>query len=79
MNIGQPEAPALVLETQSLVLDAHQLQDCGDEIMNVHSVSDDVVAELIGLSVSDSRLDASARHPSRKASRVVIPSIVIVC
>ena len=51
VHVGQPELPALVLERQPLVVDAHQVQDGGVQVVDVHRVFSDVVAERIGLSV----------------------------
>ena len=46
--IGQTKLPALVLECQSLVIDAHQVQDRGVQVVNVDRILGDVVAERIG-------------------------------
>src|SRR5262249_55005141 len=75
MHIGQAIVPALVLEGQSSVIDAQEMQDGGLEVMDVNRVLGDVVTEVIGSAVSDAGLDATAGHPDREATRMMIPAI----
>ena len=51
MNVGQAELSALVLERQAFVINSHQVQDGGVQVVDVDRVLGDVVAERIGLSV----------------------------
>ena len=60
MHICQSEFAALETEGESFVVDAQSVQDCGIQVMNMNRVLDNVVAEVIGLSVTDARLDAAA-------------------
>ena len=43
VNVGQAEVTALVFEGQSLVVDAHKVENGGMEIMHVNAVFGDVV------------------------------------
>ena len=76
MDIGQPEVTALVLECQTLVIDTQAVQGRRLQVVYVNRMLDHVVAIVVGLSVRDSRRDASARHPHREAPRVVISAVV---
>ena len=51
LDVGQPIAAALVLEDEPLVIDAEQIQQRGLEVVHVHAVANDVVAEVVGLAV----------------------------
>jgi hypothetical protein len=59
------------------VIDAQTVQHSGVQVMNVHRVFYDVIAIIVGLSVSESRFDAAAGHPHRKAAGMVIAAVVI--
>ncbi len=40
------------------MIDAQAVEDGGVQVVNVHRVGDDVVAEVVGLTVDHPRLDA---------------------
>ncbi len=48
MNIGQSKIPAAVAERQTFVIDTHQMQDGGMEVVDVYLPVDGVPAEVIG-------------------------------
>ena len=52
VHVGEAVAAALVLERELLVVDAQQVQQRRLEVVDVHRVADDVVAELVGLAVA---------------------------
>ena len=76
-HIGQPVVAALVLERQPGVVDAEAVQHRGMQVVDVHRLVDDVVAVVVGLTSSDPRLDAAARHPHGEAARVVVATVVV--
>lgn len=78
MDVGQPEATPLVFVRQSLVIDPHQVQNCGVEIVNVNAIFDHIVAEFVGRPVADPWFDTTAGHPGGETSRMVIATVVIV-
>jgi hypothetical protein len=49
MNVGQAEVAALEFEGEPRVIDAHEMQNVGVEIMHMHGIFDDVVAEVTRL------------------------------
>ena len=48
VDVGQAEVSAGVAVGESFMVQAHEVQDCGVEIMNVDSVFDGSQSELIG-------------------------------
>ena len=69
---------ALELVRQLLVVDAQAVQNRGLQIVDVHRIRDDVVAEVVGLAVRDAGLDAAAGHPHGEAARMMIAAVVVV-
>src|SRR5690606_9966277 len=47
------------------------------EIMHMHRIFYDVIAEFIGLSVYQARFHATARHPNAETARMVIAPVVV--
>src|SRR5690606_37343696 len=76
MDVGESEVAALVTVGELLVVDAEAVEDGGVEIVHVDGVFEDVVAEVVGEAVVESRLDASARHPDGEASRMMVAAVV---
>jgi hypothetical protein len=71
-HVGKPEVPALKAVRQFRMVEAHQVQDGGLQVVHVHRVFGDVVAEFVGGSERKAALDASAGHPDRERVRVVV-------
>ena len=75
MNIRQTEISSAVAERQFGMIQAHQMQNCGMQVMDIHPVFDGVNSDVIGRTVSQSPLDTAPRHPDRKPGMVVIPTL----
>ncbi len=71
-DVGQAEVAAVEAVGQLRVVEAHQVQDRGVDVVDVDSVLDGLVAELVGGSVLDAALDAAAGHPGGEGVRVVV-------
>ena len=76
VNVGQPEMAALILVCQPCVINAETMQNRRVEIVNIYRILCDVVAELICLTVSNTALETTARHPDAEAPRMVIATII---
>ena len=63
---------SLVRKTELERVHPQQMQDRRLKVMNMHFVADDVIAEFVGLSVNDARLDAATGHPDCEGVGVVI-------
>ena len=63
VHVGQSIASPLVLESQSLVIDAQKMKNRGIQVMNVDRVLRDVISIVISFTVSDSGLDSRTRQP----------------
>ena len=61
------------------MIDAHAVQDRGMKVMSSDWIFGNVIREFTTVPVGDSRLDAPARKPDRKATRVVVPAILLRC
>ena len=76
VHVGESVVPALEAESQTLVIDAEDVQQGRVQIVDVHGVFDHVVGEFVGLSERKAGLDACARKPPGKAAAVVIAASV---
>ena len=77
MHIGQAKVAALKRERQPGVVDTKAIQYRGVEIVHVDRLFNDVVAELVGAAVNDSRLYPATREPHAEATPVVIATVVV--
>src|SRR5439155_15041640 len=60
------------------VVDAEAVQNRCVEIVNVYRVFEDVVTELVGLAVTDARLDAAPGHPDRVTTPVMVTAVIVL-
>ena len=67
---------ALKLERQFFMINAQQTQQSGVEIPYMNRVANDVVAVVVGLPVSDSRIGSASGQPTGVAKRMVIAAII---
>ena len=72
VNVGQAAVDAVVAKGEPFVVDAHQVQDGGVQIVTVGPALDGLVAELIALAVADAPLDAGAGQPGDERAAVVV-------
>src|SRR5262245_49197653 len=63
MNVGQPEVPAGVAEGKPLVVQAHEVQECGVQVVDVDAAVFGVGAELVSDAVEVPALHPAARQP----------------
>src|SRR5262245_33205431 len=73
---GQPLFKSLKLVGKSFVIDAQTVQDRRIEGVDVNWLVDDVVAEVVGLAVGNSTLDAAASQPHAEIARVMVAAVV---
>jgi len=62
-DIRQAEVAPLEAEVKPFVIDTHQVQHGGVDIMDWNRLFNGVVTELIRVTVTDTTLDATAGHP----------------
>ena len=72
MHVGQSEIAAGVAVGEAFVVEAHQVQQRGVEIVDVDSVLDGSIAEVIRAAVGQAPFDAAAREPDGEAVMIVI-------
>ena len=78
MDIGEAEIAPLKTKRQSLVIDPEAFQDRGIQIVNMNWILHDVVAVIIGRTITDPWLESTAGHPHGKAAAVMIATIIVV-
>ena len=76
-HVRQPEVAAAVLIGQLGVIDAHQVQDRGVQVVHVHRLLDRLEPEVVGRAVGDAALHAAAGEPHAEPERVVIAAALI--
>ena len=72
INVRQAKIAARVLVRQLFVVDPHQVQDGGVQVVDRHPVLYGIVAEFIGFSIAKASFDAAARHPHREPLGVMV-------
>ena len=76
MHVGKSVPPTLVLEDQLLVVDSHQVQKGSLKIVYVDTILNNIVAVRVGFAVNHTGSHTAARHPDRKAARMMIATKV---
>jgi hypothetical protein len=69
---------ALVLERESLVIEAELVKGGCVEVADVYWVFYDVVGEVVGFAEDRAAFEAAAGHPHGEAARVVVAAVVLV-
>src|SRR5262245_7037477 len=72
VHVGQPEIAATVAVCEPFVVEAHEVQDGGVQIVDVRSVFDGRVAEFIGGAVDVAALHPAAGQPHREAEMMMV-------
>ena len=79
MNVGEAKISPLVSKHEAFVVDPQAFQDGCIEVVNVDRIFQDVVAEIVGLSVNDPGLDSTTSHPLGVAAWMVVATVVALC
>ena len=72
VDVGQAALNAVVVEGQLFVIDAHQMQHGGVEVVPLHRVLDCLPADLVGLAKAESGLHPAACESAGEAVLVVV-------
>ena len=76
MHIGQTVITALESVGQPLVIDAQQMKQRRVQIVDVHSVLDDIEREGVRFTVDRAWSDSATSHPNGKASSMVVTPVI---
>ena len=76
-HAGQALVQPLVPAGETAVVNAHAVKDRCVQLIEVHRVFRDVIAEVIGFPVGHPSLDPTAGHPHTEITGMVIASVVI--
>src|SRR5262245_13000973 len=77
MNIRQAEFTPLELKGEPGMVHTQAMQDRGVQVVHVHRVARDVIAEVIRLTDAQSRLNAATREPDCEAARVMVAPVIV--
>ena len=72
VDVRQSKIAARILVRQLFVVDPHQVQNRGVQVVDRHPVLYGIVAEFIGFSIAKTGFDAAARHPHREPLGVMV-------
>ena len=75
LDVGQTHVATGVTESETLVIETQQVQDCGVPVVNVNFVFDGFVTEVVCRAVADASLHTAASHPGRVARVVVVATV----
>src|ERR1039457_2091727 len=67
---------SLVCISEPLVINAHQVEDRGVDVADMHRVADDIVAEVVRFAIDRAALHARAGHPHRVTAWMMVAAIV---
>ena len=74
-DIGETKVTASVAVGEPLVIDSHQMQYRGMQIMSRDRILNSLESELVGRPVNGSSLNTATRHPKRKTPMIVIAAL----
>ncbi len=77
VNIGQPIITPLEAVGEACVIETEEMHRGGIEVVDMHGILDDVVAEIIGFAVDMASADAASGHENAEASRVMVSTVVV--
>src|SRR5579871_2110483 len=72
MHVCQAEIAATVSEREPLVVEAHQVQHRGVQVVDMHPILDRLEAEFVGGTVHGSALDPAAGQPHAETETVMV-------
>ena len=75
-DVRQTEVPTLEEEGELRMVDAQAVQNRRLQVVNMDRIADDVVSKIIGLAEDRAWLHASAGHPHREATGMMIATVV---
>ncbi len=75
MDVGEAEVAAGVAVGEAFVVEAHEMEEGGVPIVDVHFVVHGFVAVVVGEAVVHAAFDAAAGHPEGEAFVVVVASV----
>ena len=76
MDVRQTIISAAKAVGQTFVVESHQVQYCGVQIMHVDDVLNGVPAEIVGGSVNHPASNSGTRHPHRESKWMVLATVV---
>src|SRR5438067_9501613 len=72
MDVREAKIAAGVMERESLMIEAEQMQNRGLQIVNVNRLLDDVKPQLVSLTIGDAGFHSAAGQPHRESLGMMI-------
>jgi hypothetical protein len=72
MHIGEPLITAAVAEGETLVVDAHLMEQRGMDVVDAHGIAGDGVAEVVGLAKGHAAFEAATDHENAVAIYMMV-------
>ena len=72
MNIGETEIASRVAKGELFMIEPEQMQNRGMKIVNVDSIFDDMISDVVGFPVNDSPLYSTAGEPAGKGTWMMV-------
>ena len=76
-NARQALVKTLVPDGETAVIDTHTVENGGIELVEMHRIFCDIIAEIIGFAVGHSGLDPSPGHPHAEVARVMVSTVAL--
>ena len=74
-DVGQAEVAAAVAVRQPLVIEAHEVQDRGVQVVDVHAVLDRLHPQFVRRAVNHAAFNAPAGQPHRETQAMVVAAL----
>lgn len=75
MNVGEAAVDAVLADRELLVIDSHEVEDSGVEIVAVGGAFCSLKGEVITLTVRGAGFDAGSCHPGDEGAAIVISAV----
>ena len=78
-DVGQTKVAARVPVSESSMIEAHQVQNRGVQIVNMYSILDGAKAKLVGSAKGEAPFHASSGQPHREPVVIVVSAVDLPC
>ena len=75
VDVGEAAVDAVLADGEAFVIDTHEVEDGGVEVVAVGGALEGLVAPFVALSVRGTSLNARAEHPGDEGSAVVVATV----
>ena len=77
LHSSESHIQPLGFERQAFMIDSETMQDRGVHVVDMHGVTDDVVAKVVRFTVDDTGHYSTPGHPHGEAARMMVAPVVV--